>query len=136
MRDITAAFDRRKFLKRAGITGAVVRATPGHCDGSASPGPRRRPATTSRRRPRGPDALAAADAAAQLAARGPATHTPCYQACMEQRATKDRDAQRSFFTCVESATGNQGQPSACANQFRDQLRQAMNGSRQCTKQCS
>ena len=135
MRDVPAAFDRRRFLKRAGITGAVVWATPvvttvGISRATATP------CNNLLAAPSGPDPLAAADAAAQLAARSPATHTACYQACMEQRATKERDAQRAFFACVESASGNQGQLNACANQFRDQLRQAMNGSRQCTKQCS
>lgn len=128
-------FDRRKFLKRAALAGGAVWAAPavttlGVSRATATPCGGLAPAAP------GPDPAVSADASAQLAARSPVTHTPCYQSCMEQRANSEFQAQRSFFSAADAALGDPGQLNACANRFRADIKQAMNDFRGCSRRCT
>lgn len=127
-------FDRRKFLTRAAIAGTVAYTAPvvttiGLSRATATPLPCGGATLAATSTQAGPDAMA------QRAARGDVTHTPCYQRCLERRATQQHDADVAFYACTQQAGADSDRLNHCTEEYHSKLGELFKTFRTCTQKC-
>lgn len=140
-RPASDGFDRRAFLTRAGATAGLVSvglvsfgvkpAAASPCGDSltaAAPQPASAPEPEI-------DTRSPEEKAAQDSAFHPRTHTPCYGACMERRATAEFESLAAFETCMKAAGADAGRRGACSDALRAEQAQFVRVFQDCIAPC-